>query len=54
MVFYIKTRTMEIRIESERMPKDRLAMLLNYAVGMLTIVLAFAALYMFIGFIGRR
>lgn len=53
MVFHIRTRCMELRVESKPMPKDRLAMLLNYTVGTLTIVLAFAALYMFIGFMGR-
>ena len=49
MVFHIRTRCMELRVESQPMPRDRLAMLLNYAVGTLAIILAFAALFMFIG-----
>ncbi len=49
MVFHIRTRCMELRVESQPMPKDRLAMLLNYAIGILSIVLGFVALFMIIG-----
>lgn len=49
MVFHIRTRCMELRVESQPMPKDRLSMLLNYAIGILSIVLGFVALFMIIG-----
>ena len=40
------------RIERQPMSKDMLAMLLNYAVGTLAMVMGFAALYMIIYFMG--
>lgn len=42
------------RRERQPMSKDMLAMVLNYAVGTLAMVMGFAALFMIIYFMGRR
>lgn len=48
-----KSGNTKLCIETTQMSKERLAMLLNYAVGTLAMVLGFAALYMIIYFMGR-
>lgn len=53
MILEFKTGNTKLRIEIEQMSKECLAMVLNYAVGALTIVLGFVALYMIIYFMGR-
>lgn len=41
------------RHERQPMGKDMLAMVLNYVVGTLTMIMGFSALYMIIYFMGR-
>lgn len=53
MILEFKNGNTKLRIESGQISKERLAMVLNYAVGTLAMVLGFAALYMIIYFMGR-
>lgn len=53
MILEFKSGNTEARIEKEPMSKERLAMVLNYAVGTLAMVMGFVAIYMIIYFMGR-
>lgn len=53
MVLEFKSGGTELRVETGQMSKERFAMVLNYAVGTIAMVMGFAALYMIIYFMGR-